>query len=150
MKKNLSQTKRHFAAPSPFAAAGPIPVPAPLPPYPTQIQITATTTSSPLPPAASYLKLHIPSRELSQYAPAAACIPRLPSAAAAVEGGGLDAAEVALGESVALAADDVLVAVDGFGDAMCWMMVLVMLYLYGGWAAFGGVVAVMREERVLF
>ena len=47
-----------------------------------------------------------------------------------------------------------LLGVDGAGEEVvdgcgrCWMMVLVMLYLYGGWAPSAGVVAVRREVRM--
>lgn len=45
----------------------------------TPIHITLTTTSIPFPSPPSYLKLHIPSLSLFQYAPLALCMPRLPT-----------------------------------------------------------------------
>ena len=60
--------------------------------------MTLITTSRPFDPPASYLKLHMPSFSLFQYAPVAECIPRRPVAEpltgdvgdAGVDGAGTD------------------------------------------------------------
>lgn len=112
--------------------------------------MTLTTTSIPLPSAPSNLKLHIPSVSLFQYAPAAACIPRLPADGVVVvvllspdagEAGGASLSEVGfLGAWWGVEEEE---------GAVCWIMTLLTMYLWEGRPEGGGD-SLMRDWRVLF
>jgi len=96
-----------------------------------------TTTSSPLPSPASYLKLHIPSFSVFQYAPVALCIPLRPAPEAGVP-------EVL--SSSELSDFEPIERVDG----TCSMMVEVTANLYGDCPPIDddGVVDFMSSARI--
>ena len=94
------------------------------------IHMTLITTSIPLASPPSYLKLHIPSFSLFQYAPVAECIPLLP----------------AFRSEPTSALSDPL----GLGSERCWMIVLFTANLNGGLASAEGLDSEMRDERILF
>lgn len=95
------------------------------------IHMILTTTSMPLASPPSYLKLQMPSFSVFQYAPDAACMPRLPALEGSVK-----------------SSDPT-----GLGSERCWMIVLFTANLKGGCesaAASAGRDSEMRDWRILF
>lgn len=94
------------------------------------IHMTLITTSMPFFSPPSYLKLHMPSFSLFQYAPVAECMPRLPTFRS----------EPTSALSVPL----------GRGSERCCMIVLLTANLKGGFASADGLDSEMRDWRILF